>query len=120
MQLALLWVAGPRESVLLLLGPLVLGLVECGFQILRRLVEARPDILPGSFVFTLSRPHLSLQFRKGMLSRVDGCLNFVPHVGLQQRRLDRKGLESQLRVRQPFLKTVLKCGALLVETPFHG
>jgi len=94
--------------------------VKCNFQIFRGLVEAGADVLPGPFVFASSRAHLSFQFCEGMLSRVDGCLNFVPDVGLQQPRLDRKGLEPQLQVRQPFLKTVLKRGAPLVVIPLDG
>ena len=55
-----------------------------------------------------------------MLSRVDGCLESVPHVSLQQSGLDVEVLEPLFQFQQALFETILELGALLVETEFDG
>lgn len=101
----------------MLLDPLVLRFVKCDFQVLRGLVEACPDIFPGSFVLPLSHADPGFQFSERTLSCIDGCFDFVSQIGLQQSGLDVKSLKPLFRLQQAFFKTTLEFGALLAMGP---
>jgi len=95
-------------------------LVERSFQLFRGLVESFPYVPPGSLVLAVSRADPGFQIGERTLSRIDGCFDFVPNVGLQQSGLDAKALKPLFHLQQALLETVLQLAALLVEAHLDG